>query len=115
MTVQTKGRDNDYKGVFRFRTLEREAKNNQWQIINIATDDPKLEATKKVQRKVGGDIEHVHNKEDMEGEIQSVTKKRFDLAHSKPISLASLFKKKWTSIRHRVCGRATKQEGRGTS
>ena len=86
--AQMAGDEERIKGVK--QTLQAEEQKRVWYVINRALDDPRLGATLKVQKMVNGEVTAITDKEDMNAEIQQVTEKRFDLAHSAKISLSSL-------------------------
>ena len=73
--------------------MQREWNRSTWPRINQAVDDPRLGAIKKVQRREFGELVDVTDKDDMESEIQEVTERRFDLAHSAPATMSSLVEK----------------------
>ena len=85
------GDEEQCKGVQ--RTMEQEEQKHMWFTINRSLDDPRLGATMKVQKVVNGEVVEIDNKEAMNAEIQLVTEKRFDLAHSAKITLSSLQEK----------------------
>ena len=75
------------------QTINREEKKHVWRAIGIVTDEPSLGATSKVQRLENGVLVDITDKEEMEKEIQEVTEKRFDLAHSAPVSMSVLIER----------------------
>ena len=56
-------------------------------MINRSLDEPRLGPTLKVQKMVNDVMVEIEDKEEMNTEIQKVTAKRFDLAHSANITL----------------------------
>ncbi len=70
--------------------IEREEQKDDWSRIKQATGDPRTGATQKVQKFVDGVKVDVLEALEMNKEIQEVTEKRFNPAHSAAITRSSL-------------------------
>jgi hypothetical protein len=71
--------------------IKREEQRNSWACIKQATGDPRIRATQKVQKFIDREVVDVLEASEMNKEIQQVTEKRFDLAHSAAITRSSLW------------------------
>ena len=69
--------------------IEQEEQKDSWSRIKRATGDPRTGATQKVQKFVDGVKVDVLEASEMNKEIQEVTEKRFNLAHSAAITRSS--------------------------
>ncbi len=70
--------------------IRRKEQKDSWSRIKWATGDPRTGATQKVQKYVNGVKVDVLEALEMNKEIQEVTEKQFDLAHSAAITRSSL-------------------------
>ncbi len=70
--------------------IRREEQKDSWSRIKRAMGDPRTGATQKVQKYVNGVKVDVLKALEMNEDIQEVTEKRFDLAHSAAITRSSL-------------------------
>ncbi len=70
--------------------IRHKEQKDSWLHIKWATGDPRTGATQKVQKYVDGMKVDVLEASEMNKEIQEVTEKQFDLAHSVAITRSSL-------------------------
>jgi hypothetical protein len=86
--VQEDGDEARCKGIL--RTIKWEEQKSIWWRINQAMDKPSLGAIPLVQKMENREVIDITKTEEMNKEIQEVTKKKFDLSMSAPITMSLL-------------------------